>query len=87
MIADSTEDGKDQVISGTITYPWEGCKVDDDIIARNERTIAEALSFAKERGYFNIREVIKTYKEIYINKWRMVDWKQCGREKIIPYKA
>ena len=55
LIADSPICGKDQVISGTILYPWKGCKVADKLEAHNEKVIADALALAKECEFSNIR--------------------------------
>ena len=76
LIADSDKYGKDQIISGTIKYVWDGCMVADEIEAYNERVISAALQFAKENHYTNIREVVSCYKEVFYKKWGLVDKKK-----------
>lgn len=84
LIADSSKYGKDQIISGNIKYPWDGCKVADDLCRSNERVVADALSFAENEGYNNIREVMCYFKEVQIPKWRMIDHRKT-KEKIIRF--
>ena len=85
LIADSPICGNDQVISGTIFYPWNGCKVADKLEAHNEKVIAEALALAKECEFSNIREVKCYYKEIPNRQWGMVSQKKV-REIVRPFK-
>ena len=84
LIADSDKYGKDQIISGTIKYPWDGCKVADDLCRSNERVVADALSFAENEGYNNIREVMCYFKEVLIPKWKMIDHRKT-KEKIVRF--
>lgn len=84
LIADSSKYGKDQIISGTIKYPGDGCKVADDLCRSNERVVADALSFAENEGYNNIREVRCYFKEVLIPKWRMIDHRKT-KEKIVRF--
>lgn len=84
LIADSDKYGKDQIISGTIKYPWDGGKVADDLCRSNERVVADALSFAENEGYNNIREVRCYFKEVLIPKWRMIDHRKT-KEKIVRF--
>ena len=84
LIADSDKYGKDQILSGTIKYPWDDCKVADDLCRSNERIIADALSLAEKEGYNNIREVRCYFKEILYPKWKMVSHRKT-REKIVPF--
>ena len=85
LIADSPICGNDQVISGTIFYPWNGCKVADKLEAHNEKVIADALELAKECEFSNIREVKCYYKEILNRQWGMVSHKKV-REIVRPFK-
>ena len=85
LIADSPICGKDQVISGTILYPWQGCMVADELEAHNDKVIAEALSLAKECEFSNIREVKCYYKEVFHNKWGLVEHKLV-RTNEVPFK-
>ena len=85
LIADSPICGKDQVISGTIMYPWNGCKVADKLEAHNEQVIADALALAKECEFSNIREVKNYYKDVFIPKWGMVTKKHV-RTIEVPFK-
>ena len=84
LIADSSKYGKDQIISGTIKYPLDGCKVADDLCRSNERVVADALSFAENEGYNNIPEVMCYFKEVLIPKWRMIDHRKI-KEKIVRF--
>ena len=84
LIADSDKYGKDQIISGTIKYPWDGCNVADDLCRSNERVVADALSFAENEGYNNIREVMCYFKEVLIPKWKMIDYRKT-KEKIVRF--
>ena len=84
LIADSSKYGKDQIISGTIKYPWDGCKVADDLCRSNERVVADAISFAENEGYNNIREVLCYFKEVLIPKWKMIDYRKT-KEKIVRF--
>ena len=85
LIADSPICGKDQVISGTIRYPWKGCKLADEFEAYNEKVIADALALAKECEFSNIREVKSDYKEILHRQWGMVSQKRV-RVIVCPFK-
>ena len=85
LIADSPICGKDQIISGTILYPWNGCKVVDKLEAHNKKVIAEALALAKECEFSNIREVKCYYKEILNRQWGMVSQKKV-RVVVRPFK-
>lgn len=64
LIADSPICGNNQVISGTIRYPWKGCKVADELETQNKKVIEDALALAKECGFANIREVKCYYKAV-----------------------
>ena len=84
LIADHSEYGKDQVISRTIKYPWNDCKVKGELEKENAKIIADALSLAKSEGYYNIREVRKTFKTIWKNGcYQNI---QVGKQKVIPFK-
>ena len=85
LIADSPICGNDQVISGTIFYPWNGCKVADELEAHNKKVIAEALALAKECEFSNIRVVKCYYKERLHEQWGMVSQKKV-REIVRPFK-
>ena len=85
LIADSPICGKDQIISGTILYPWKGCKVADKLEAHNEKVIADALALAKECEFSNIRVVKCYYKEILHRQCGMVSQKKV-REIVRPFK-
>ena len=86
LIADSDKYGKDQILSGTIKYPWDDCKVADDLCRSNERIIADALSLAEKEGYTNIREVRCYFKEVLYPKWKMVSHcKTKTREKVLRF--
>ena len=56
----------------------------DDLCRSNERVVADALSFAENEGYNNIREVMCYFKEVLIPKWKMVDHRKT-REKIVRF--
>ena len=84
LIADSPICGKDQIISGTILYPWKDCKVADKLEAHNKKVIADALALAKECEFSNIREVTCYYKEIPNRKWGMVSQKMV-RKIVCPF--
>ena len=84
LIADSDKYGKDQILSGTIKYPWDDCKVADDLCRSNERIIADALSLAEKEGYTNIREVRCYFKEVLYPKWKMVSYRKT-REKVVSF--
>jgi hypothetical protein len=84
LIADSPICGNNQVISGTIRYPWKGCKVADELETRNKKVIEDALALAKEYGFANIRDVKCYYKEIQHKQWNMVSLKMV-RQIIEPF--
>ena len=84
LIADSPICGNDQIISGTIFYPWKDCKVADEFVAHNKKVIADALALAKECEFSNIREVKCYYKEILHRQWGMVSQKKV-REIVCPF--
>ena len=85
LIADSPICGNDQIISGTIMYPWKDCKVADVFEAHNEKVIADALALAKECEFSNIREVKCYYKEILNRQCGVVSYKKV-REIVRPFK-
>ena len=85
LIGDSPINGKDQVLSADICYPWEGCKIADEMENRNERIIAEAMQFARQYEFSNIREVRREYKDVYYPKWKMVG-RKCVRTRVVPFK-
>ena len=85
LIADSPICGNDQIISGTILYPWKDCKVADKLEAHNKKVIADALALAKECEFSNIREVKCYHKEILNRQCGVVSYKKV-REIVRPFK-
>ena len=86
IIADSEKYGKDQVISRSYTLPWDGCMVPEEVQLCADNCIREAIKFAIEEGYYNLRECRQTWVTVYDRRTKVGELKRRGKESVRPLK-